>query len=99
MASPVPLVALEGVEYRYEGDIALSGVDLAVAAGERLAVLGPNGGGKSTLLALLLGPRDGARSCRSFRPSTVSFRSGWRRWSPARGCATGRASAPCRPPT
>lgn len=61
MVSPLPLVALEGVEYRYEGDVALSGVDLAVAAGERLAVLGPNGGGKSTLLALLLGLRAPSR--------------------------------------
>lgn len=33
----------------------LSGIDLAVAPGERLGVIGPNGSGKSTLLRLLAG--------------------------------------------
>jgi zinc transport system ATP-binding protein len=49
------LVRLDGVGYRYGRDVALEGVDLALAAGERLAILGPNGGGKSTLLRLVLG--------------------------------------------
>lgn len=53
--SPETLVALDDVAYRYDGDVALEGIDLGVARGERLAVLGPNGGGKTTLLALLLG--------------------------------------------
>jgi ABC-type Mn2+/Zn2+ transport system ATPase subunit len=34
---------------------ALSGVTFAVAAGDRVAVLGPNGGGKTTLFRALLG--------------------------------------------
>jgi zinc transport system ATP-binding protein len=51
------LVRLERVGYRYEDDVALRDVDLELARGERLAVLGPNGGGKTTLLALLLGLR------------------------------------------
>lgn len=55
--NPETLVALEGVTYRYDGDVALEGVDLAVERGARLAVLGPNGGGKTTLLGLLLGSR------------------------------------------
>ena len=39
-----------------EGDVvALSGVDLEIEAGEMLAVLGPSGTGKSTLLSLLCG--------------------------------------------
>ncbi|HLF56824.1 MAG TPA: ATP-binding cassette domain-containing protein [Thermoanaerobaculia bacterium] len=52
------LLRLERVGYRYEGDVALRDVELEIARGERLAVLGPNGGGKTTLLTLLLGLRD-----------------------------------------
>jgi len=58
MAEPVDgtaWVRLERVGFRYGGDRVFAGIDLEVAAGERLAILGPNGGGKSTLIRLLLG--------------------------------------------
>ena len=51
----------EGLEKRFGGLVANSGVGLTLHAGEILAVIGPNGAGKSTLFDLLTGvqPADG----------------------------------------
>jgi manganese/iron transport system ATP-binding protein len=48
------LIRLDGAEIGYRRPL-LPPIDLAVRASRRLAVLGPNGGGKSTLLQSLLG--------------------------------------------
>ena len=50
-----PVLQLRGVGKSYPGVRALSGVDLAVGAGEAHALLGENGAGKSTLLKILAG--------------------------------------------
>ncbi|MFL5303432.1 MAG: ATP-binding cassette domain-containing protein, partial [Anaeromyxobacteraceae bacterium] len=44
------LVALEGASLGYGRDVLLRDVSLAVNAGDFLAIVGPNGGGKTTLL-------------------------------------------------
>jgi len=48
-----PMLVVEDLTFRYE-DMAMA-FDLAVEAGECLAVLGPSGAGKSTLLSLIAG--------------------------------------------
>jgi len=52
-----PAILTEGVSYRYPGaeTEVLSSINLRVEAGEKLGILGPNGGGKSTLLRIVLG--------------------------------------------
>jgi ATP-binding cassette, subfamily B, bacterial len=49
----VGAVALHNVHFGYRDKPVLQGVTLAIAPGERVALVGANGAGKSTLLALL----------------------------------------------
>jgi ATP-binding cassette subfamily B protein/subfamily B ATP-binding cassette protein MsbA len=55
------VIEFRGVRFSYDGlhDV-LRGVDLRIPYGEHLAIVGPNGGGKSTLISLL---------CRFFEPT------------------------------
>jgi ABC-type Mn2+/Zn2+ transport system ATPase subunit len=50
-----PLIEAAGLSAGYEGTPAISEVEFALAAGQTLALLGPNGGGKTTLLRAVLG--------------------------------------------
>jgi zinc transport system ATP-binding protein len=54
--SVAPSVELESVSFAYpRGGTVLRDVDLRIAPGEFVAIAGPNGGGKTTLLRLVLG--------------------------------------------
>jgi branched-chain amino acid transport system ATP-binding protein len=57
-----PLLSLRGVKTYYGAIAALKGVDLDVAAGEIVTLIGANGAGKSTLMMTIFGmpqPREG----------------------------------------
>jgi branched-chain amino acid transport system ATP-binding protein len=54
-ASPPPVLEMRGLRAGYGSIQVLHGVDLAVGAGQVVALLGPNGGGKSTTLKAAAG--------------------------------------------
>ena len=50
-----PVICMEGVHFSYGTQAVLEDADFDIFAGESICVVGPNGGGKSTLLKLILG--------------------------------------------
>src|SRR3954447_20444217 len=56
MAAGGPLVGMRGITKRFGPVMACDAVDLRVAAGEVLGLLGENGAGKTSLMNILFGP-------------------------------------------
>src|ERR1700693_4918936 len=54
---PVRIVQVHGLSHRYRKMVALDGIDLEVAAGTMIGLIGPDGVGKSTPLAIVAGAR------------------------------------------
>ncbi|MER3444736.1 MAG: ABC transporter, partial [Meiothermus sp.] len=54
-ATQDPAIRLRQVSVQFDGRAVLRGVDLEVARGELIAIIGPSGGGKSTLLRVVAG--------------------------------------------
>lgn len=54
--SPTNVIEVERVNFRFnEGPMVLEGVDLHVEDGDFASIIGPNGGGKTTLVKLIVG--------------------------------------------
>jgi zinc transport system ATP-binding protein len=71
------IVSLDGVSFAYNGGPVLKDVNMRVNAGDYMAVIGPNGAAKSTLIKIMLGllrPKTG--NVRLFGQTIEKFR-GW----------------------
>jgi zinc transport system ATP-binding protein len=55
MANTHSLVEISGLSFSYGVQDILTDIDLTIEAGDFVAVIGPNGGGKTTLIKLILG--------------------------------------------
>ena len=53
--NPEPVVQIEGLRFRYGAQPVLEDIAMEVSTGDFLGIIGPNGGGKTTLLKLILG--------------------------------------------
>ena len=82
MSSEVPVINFENVDFSYDGseELVLENINLVVEKGEFACVVGPNGGGKTTLLRLILGlnkPLRGKISLFGQSPEQVRHRIGY----------------------
>ena len=85
-----PLLTVTGLGKRFGGFVALSDVNLEVAAGQRLGLIGPNGSGKSTLVNCLCGTLRNDTGQASTRASAATSCSTWAAF--CRRPATGRGT-------
>ncbi len=70
----VPAVSLEGIRVVFDGKTILDKVTLQVGKGEFWGIIGPNGGGKTTLLRTVLGilrPKEGSVFIMGYSPKTA----------------------------
>ncbi len=87
LSSPAPVVEIKDLSFSYGDHKVLEGVDLLLSPKDFVSLIGPNGGGKTTLLKMILGllgpqrgsirvfgkdPRD-ARFDIGYMPQTVTF--------------------------
>lgn len=52
---PDSIIRMEHLSYAYEDDVILEDINLDIRRGQFIGLIGPNGGGKTTLIRLMLG--------------------------------------------
>ncbi len=75
-----PVIEIDGLTYALNGEPILQNVDLSIEDGDFTAVIGPNGGGKTTLLKLMIGllrPDQGRIRILGGSPDQVAHRIGY----------------------
>lgn len=80
MSPPAPAIAFSGVSFAYRVRPVLETASFAIAPRETVCLVGPNGGGKSTVLKLILGlltPTAGAVSVLGGEPRLAQRRVGY----------------------
>jgi zinc transport system ATP-binding protein len=78
--SEEPVITLRDVSFSYGGVPALENVNLSIAAREAVCIVGPNGGGKTTLVKLILGllaPQRGEIRVFGQPPNRARLRAGY----------------------
>ena len=79
-ASEAPVIEIENVCFRYERQEVLHNINLCIRQGNFVIMVGPNGGGKTTLLRLILGllePRFGSIRVLGGSPAQARRRIGY----------------------
>jgi ABC-type branched-subunit amino acid transport system ATPase component/predicted MFS family arabinose efflux permease len=71
----IPALQLAGIDFAYDSVQVLFDVDLQVARGETLALLGTNGAGKSTILRVVAGLENPSRGAVRLDGRTITFTS------------------------
>lgn len=75
-----PIIQVDNLDFTYHGQPVLEEVNLTVREGDFIAMIGPNGGGKTTLLKLILGllkPDQGEIQVMGKHPTRVSHQIGY----------------------
>ncbi|MFN0136829.1 MAG: metal ABC transporter ATP-binding protein [Phycisphaerae bacterium] len=75
-----PVIELQGVTFAYDATPVLRGASLLIPGGDFACFVGPNGGGKTTLLKLVLGliePREGSVRVLGVEPKAARRRIGY----------------------
>ncbi len=78
--SDVPVIEFRNVCFSYGQTSILTDINLTVPSGDFLAIVGPNGGGKTTLLKLILGflpPSEGSVTVLGMSPGKARLKIGY----------------------
>jgi zinc transport system ATP-binding protein len=75
-----PVIDIRNASFSYDGPLVLEKVNLSIASRDFVGIVGPNGGGKTTLVKMLLGlivPQEGRVNVLGQPPSRVRKRIGY----------------------